>query len=62
MRADCIGLLTVALGALGLFSVLYTYADHIEALLLAMVCLAAIFLGACTISLRVPARVPRRRS
>jgi hypothetical protein len=43
-------------GALGLFYVLYTYADHIDALLLAMVCLATIFLGVCAPRLREPPR------
>jgi hypothetical protein len=57
-KPDWIGPLIAFFGALGLFSVLYTYADHIDALLLAMVCLATIFVGTCTTSLREPP--PRR--
>jgi hypothetical protein len=53
-----VGPLIVVLGALGLFYVLHTYADYIDALLLAMVCLAAVFLGACTSGLN--AHPPRR--
>jgi hypothetical protein len=57
-RPGCIGPLLAFCGALGLFYVLYTYADHIDAVLLAMVCLATIVVGACTTGLREPP--PRR--
>ena len=58
-KPACVGPLLAFCGALGLFSVLYMSADHMDAMLLAMVCLATIVVGACTTGLREPP--PRRR-
>ncbi len=47
-----VGLLMLCGGAVGLFGVLYTHAEHLEALLVCITCLGAMILGACTIGLR----------
>ncbi len=47
-----IGLLLLCSGAFGLFCVLYTHAEHLEALLVCITCLGAMLLGVCTMGLR----------
>ncbi len=58
--AKLTGPLLLLLGAIGLLMILHAHADHMDAVLLAVTCLAAIFIGACTMRLRSAFPAPRR--
>ncbi len=61
IRLGTMGLLLLGSGAVGLFWILYTQAEHLEALLVCITCLGAMMLGVCTLGNR-SMEPPLRRS